>query len=225
MTTRAKVSLIVLAVFALGLALLFRFIVAGLEYDYRDGKYYFFSRIVARAIQLEQTGRMGVVPYGFSGPLPDDMEAAREYLRNLWYRPPLSELLLGSAVSRVAFGNTGHDFDCSADIQLKPVSAREVWPVLGTMLSYDPFRYVVVFAGDPPDIAPFLDETRNADLIGPLEPFNAPPDGNALDPAWSDLRDTFGDIQKWFPNGISWKPVKCGKFSYIEFRGNTGAGQ
>jgi hypothetical protein len=209
--------LIMLAVIALGLALLFRFIFTGLEYEYRIGLYDFFTEIVGRAIQLEQLGEMGWVSRRYDTPLPDDMQRAREYLRNLWYRPPLSELLLGSAVSRVVFGNTGHDFDCSADIQLKPVSAREVWPVLGTMLSYDPFRYVVVFAGDPPDIAPFLDEARNADLTAPLVPFDTPP-GKANELARRDMTGRFAEIQRLFPNGISWKSVECENFSYFEFR-------
>jgi len=209
MTIRAKVSLIVLAAFALCVFLAYRVIIAGLTYNAVVGIYsQFFTEIVGRAIQLEQLGQMGWVPNGFGTPLPDDMQRAREYLNELWDKQTVFEIF---------FGSTGNDFDCSADIQLKPVSAREVWPALGTMLSYDPFRYVVVFAGDPADIAPFLDETRNTDLIGPLAPFDTPP-GKANDLAMRDMTGRFVAIQTRFPNGISWKPVKCGKFSYIGFR-------
>ena len=193
--TKKLIILGVLSAILVGVLLMLRFITSGLNYNFMVSAYgRFFGSIVARAIVLEQYGDLGILAkHTYHDPrvqLPSDWQNARE--------------VLGT------FFDSGRSFDCNAGIELSRIDAKELWPELGTMLSYKPFRYVVIFKGPAPDIEPFLDKNRNSDLIGPLAPL---PRRFETD----DFRRDFEAIQSHHPAGIGWSLTECEGFSYFEF--------
>ena len=196
--TKKRIFFGVLSVTLVGVSVLLRFIASGLDYNFMVSTYgRFFGSVVARAIVLEQYGDLGILTkHNYHDPgvqLPSEWQNARE--------------VLGT------FFDSGHSFDCDAGIELSQIDAEELWPELGTMLSYKPFRYVVIFKGPVPDIEPFFDKDRNSDLIGPLAPL---PRRFEAD----DFRRDFEAILSHHPAGIRWSLKECEGFSYFEFREN-----
>jgi len=156
----------------------------------------FFSGIVIRAIQLERVGSMGVAKnnqFNTRSVYPPDMEAAREYVRDLY--------------------QSGREFGCDAEIRMPPVDPREFDPTVATLLDYRPFRYVVVFHGAPPDISMFLDPNTNAQLLEQLPYYEDPSEIEN----WAYMKSDFDQISRRFSDRLRWRAVECRDFSYIEF--------